>query len=277
MAQAVEAVTEAGADVAVVVVGTTDEWETEGNDRTTIALPGEQDELISRVAAVAPRTVVIVNAGSPVAMPWIDEVDAVVIASFAGLETGPAVAEVVAGDADPGGRLPISYPRRLEDCPAWPHYLPADGRQTYAEGRLMGYRGHDASRVEPLWAFGHGLSYGTSEWIGARLSATAIDVTGSVTLAVDIVASGERPVTDVVQAYVTHPDPDMPPKSLVAFGRCVLQPGEATTVELEIPASAFRRWDDDTAGWTVDSGRYEVLVAASAADVRFRLPLDVTR
>ena len=268
----------ADADVAVVVVGTNDEWETEGTDRTTIGLPGDQDELVRRVAGAAPRTVVVVNAGSPVAMPWIDEVDAVLVASFAGEETGPAVAAVLAGDAEPGGRLPVTYPRRLEDCPAWPWYQPVDGTQTYGEGRLMGYRGHDASGVEPLWPFGHGLSYGSSTWAGARLSAAEVGAegSGSVTVAVDVTATGERPATEVVQLYVSHPHPGMPPKSLVAFARTSVPPGGTTTVSLDLPVAALRRWDDDAGRWTVDPGDYELLVAASAADVRARLPLRVT-
>jgi len=260
----------ADVDVAVVVVGTNDEWETEGNDRDTIALPGEQDKLIRRVAAAARRTVVVVNAGSPVAMPWVDEVDAVLVASFAGIETGPAVAAVLAGDADPGGRLPISYPRRLEDCPAWSQYRPVDGVQAYGEGRLMGYRGHDASGVEPLFPFGHGLSYGTSEWSDARLSSG-----DPFEVSVSVAATGDRPVTDVVQVYVSHPDPDMPPKSLVAWGRVVVEPGSSTTVSIPVPREALRRWDSVSGGWVVDPGPYEVLVAASAGDVRYRLPLTV--
>jgi beta-glucosidase len=259
----------------VVVVGTNDEWETEGSDRTTIELPCAQDELVRRVAAAAPRTVVVVNAGSPVSMPWLDAVDAVLVASFAGEETGPAVAAVLAGDADPGGRLPITYPRRLEDCPAWPWYQPVDGRQTYGEERLMGYRGHDASGVEPLWPFGHGLSYGTSSWTDARLSSGTATADGGVTVSVDIAATGDHPVTDVVQVYATDPNPALPPKSLVAFAKMQLEPGEATTVTVEVPAEKLRHWDDASSGWVVTPGPRELLVAASAGDIRFRLPLEV--
>ncbi len=266
----------AAAEVAVVVVGTSDEWETEGVDRTTIALPGDQDELVSRVAAAAPSTVVVVNAGGPVAMPWIDEVDAVLLASFGGQETGPAVAAVLAGDADPGGRLPVSYPRRLEDAPAWPHYAPVDGVQTYVEGRLVGYRGHDASGVQPLLPFGHGLSYGSSRWSGARLSAERIAGDESVFVEVDVTATGDRAATDVVQVYVSHPHPDMAPKALAGFAKAVVEPGATTTVSVELGPVAWRRWDVDVGCWVIDPGRREVIVAASAADVRARLALDVT-
>src|SRR5690606_21994931 len=107
------------ADAAVVVVGTTDEWETAGHDRSTIELPGDQDELVRRVAAVNDRTVVVVNAGAPVAMPWADEVAAIVIPFFGGLEMADAVVDVLVGEADPGGRLPVTFPHRVEDAPAW--------------------------------------------------------------------------------------------------------------------------------------------------------------
>lgn len=259
------------ADVALVVVGTTDEWETEGVDRTTIALPGEQDELVHRVAAASARTVVVVNAGGPVAMPWLSEVDAVLVASFAGQEAGPAVASVLAGDADPGGRLPVTYPLRLEDSPAWPHYRPVDGVQTYGEGRHVGYRGHEASRVAPLFPFGHGLSYGSSQWSDFELSAEEIPADGSLTVSVKITCTGDRPVTDVVQIYVTHPDPDMPPKTLAGFAKRQLGPGESAVVEVELESVAWRRWDDSAADWVFDEGPREVVIAASAADERARL------
>lgn len=268
----------AEADVAVVVVGTSDEWETEGVDRTTIALPGDQDELVRRVAAAAPRTVVVVNAGGPVALPWLEEVDAVLLASFGGQGTGPAVTDVLLGEADPGGRLPVTYPVRLEDAPAWPHYAPVDGVQTYGEGRLFGYRGHDASGVAPALPFGHGLSYGPSTWGEARLSSGAdgsVAADEGVTVAVDVTATGDRPATEVVQVYVTHPHPDQPPKALAAFAKTVVAPGATATVEVAVPAAAWRRWDLATGGWVVDPGPRQLLVAASAADVRSTLTIDI--
>lgn len=265
----------AAAEVAVVVVGTSDEWETEGVDRTTIALPGEQDELVRRVAAAAPHTVVVVNAGGPVAMPWVDDVDSVVVVSFAGQETGPAVASVLTGDADPGGRLPVSYPVRLEDSPAWPHYLPVGGVQTYGEGRFVGYRGHERSGVAPLFPFGHGLSYGTSHWSDFALSATTVAPEDTLVLSVRVANTGDRPVTDVVQAYVTHPDHDMPAKTLAGFAKRTLDVGEAAVVEIELGPVAWRRWEEGT-GWVTDEGVREVVVAASASDERGRLSFEVT-
>lgn len=262
------------ADVAVVVVGTNDEWETEGEDRTTIALPGDQDELVRRVAAVNPRTVVVVNAGAPVAMPWVDDVAAVLLAYFGGNEMADGVTDVLLGEADPGGRLPITYPRALEDTPAWRWYAPVDGVQHYGEGLLMGYRGFDAAGTEPLFAFGHGLSYGTAEWREASLSSAAIDAGEGLTVEVPVRGTGDRDATVVVQAYLSGPDGfDRAPKVLGGFAKAVVPAGQDRTVSVRIPPEAFRRWGSD--GWVVDAGEWQVHLAASAADVRQSLPVQV--
>jgi beta-glucosidase len=265
------------ADVAVVVVGTTDEWETEGQDRPTMSLPGSQDELVARVAAANPDTVVVVNAGSPIAMPWVGDVAAILLASFGGLETGPGVADVLAGDADPGGRLPITYPRALEDTPAWPHYPPVDGAQVYGEGVFMGYRGFDRSGLTPLFPFGHGLSYGASTWSVASISSPSIHPGGTVTVRLVVQNSGDRDVTDVVQVYVHACDPpvERPAKELAAWRKVVTAPGGATAVNIELGPGAFRRWDDVAGNWVVDLGEYELLVAASATDVHQCLQLHI--
>lgn len=266
------------AEVAVVVVGTNDEWETEGEDRTTIHLPGHQDELVRRVAAANPNTVVVINAGSPVAMPWIDDVAAVLVAYFGGQEMGPAVADVLVGLADPGGRLPITYPRQLADTPAWPHYTPVDGVQTYGEGILMGYRGFDAAGRQPLFPFGHGLSYGTSSWGAASLSADTIAADEPVTVELEITAAGDRAATEVVQVYLAALDSpvERAPKELAAWAKVVVAPDTAERVTITVPPTAFRRWDDSAHEWAIDAGNYEILVAASAGDVCQRLPFQIS-
>ncbi|MCB0978130.1 MAG: glycoside hydrolase family 3 protein [Acidimicrobiales bacterium] len=265
----------ADADVAVVVVGTTDEWETEGVDRTTLGLPGDQDELVRRVAAVAPSTVVVVNCGGPVGVPWVEEVDAVVWASFAGQETGPAVAAVLEGAADPGGRLPVTWPVRLEDCPAWPYYRPVDGVQTYGEGRLMGYRGHDAAGVAPRFPFGHGGSYGTSTWRQPSLAAERVAVGDEIVVRVPIEATGVRAATDVVQVYLEDEEVGAPPKVLVGFAKAVTEPGEVNEVDVVVPASALRRWDDASNRWITGTGVRRLAIAASAADVRHTVEVTI--
>lgn len=268
----------ADADVAIVVVGTTDEWETEGEDRTTIALPGEQDELVGRVAAVNPRTVVVVNAGAPVAMPWLDDVAAVLIPFFGGMEMADAVTDVLLGVTDPGGRLPVTYPVRLEDAPAWRHYRPVDGVQTYGEGLLIGYRGHQRSGVAPLLPFGHGLSYGRIEWGAARLSAADVTAGEELTVEVPLHNVGERSGTEVVQAYLAPLDvpDDRPLQTLAAWAKVRLDPKASTTARVTIGPHAFRRWDTETARWVVPTGEYDLVLGASAVDERQRLRLRVT-
>lgn len=269
-------------DAAVVVVGTTDEWETEGSDRASIALPGDQDELVRRIAAVNDRTIVVVNAGAPVAMPWADEVDAIVLPFFGGIEMADAVVDVLLGDADPGGRLPITFPHRLEDAPAWPTYPPVEGVQHYAEGFNIGYRGHDAGGVAPLFAFGHGLSYGTAEWGSPTVVRTEItvgDLTAGETVAVDVslAAAGVRDATVVVQGYVAAVDPpvEREQKALRAWHKLVVPAGDTATAHLQFGHDAFRRWEPGT-GWVVDPGDYDLVIAASAVDIRGTVRLRIT-
>ena len=280
LAAAVDAA--ADADAVVVVVGTNDEWETEGEDRTTIALPGEQDDLVRRVAAANPRTVVVVNAGSPVAMPWIDEVDAVLVTYFGGYEMGRGVADVLFGDVDPGGRLPVTYPRALEDTPAWEHYAPVDGRQHYREGLGMGYRGFLGSGRPPLFPFGHGLSYGTAEWgepsvSRAEITPHDLEAGAEIEVVVPVRSSGTRAPTVVVQGYLSATDPPVvrPPLELAAWHKTVVDPGHEVPCRLRFGREAFRRWDTDGGRWVIDPGHYELVVAASAGDVRYRLPVVV--
>lgn len=258
----------ADADVAVVVVGTNDEWESEGADRTTLALPGRQDELVAAVAAANPRTVVVVNAGSPVTMPWLADVAAVVIPFFGGMELGEAVADVLTGAADPGGRLPTTYPRGLDDLPAMIHYAPVDGVQTYAEGHAIGYRAFDAGLVagDPLFPFGHGLSYGTAEWGTAEVE----QVGDAFVVHLSVTATGARPATVVLQGYVAPVDAPVARevKALKAFAKVVVPAGATTGVRLEFGPRAFRRWCADRSAWVVDPGEYDLVIGASAADVR---------
>ena len=265
------------ADAAVVVVGTNDEWETEGSDRSDISLPGRQDELVARVAAVNPRTIVVVNAGAPVAMPWLDDVAAVLLPFFGGQEMAPALVDVLTGVVDPGGRLPISFPRRLEDAPAMRYYAPADGKQVYAEGFGMGYRGHDRSGTAPLLPFGHGLSYGEAVWHEPLASTTTLQPDGEIAVTVPVTAIGARDATVVVQGYVAPLDPpvDREPKALRTWVKAVVAAGTTVELVLRFDARAFRRWDPSAGQWTVDPGRYDLLLAASATDIRHTITVSV--
>ncbi|MFY1687260.1 glycoside hydrolase family 3 C-terminal domain-containing protein [Plantactinospora sp. WMMB782] len=257
----------AGADVAVVVVGTTEEVESEGFDRSTLALPGRQDELVRRVAAANPRTVVVVNAGSPVLMPWADEVAAILLTWFPGQQAGVALADVLLGRAEPGGRLPTTWPRRAEDCPALPT-TPVDGVLEYSDGVFVGYRGW---RAEPLFPFGHGLGY--TDWAYESLT---VDETAAGPVAVVTVRNtGRRPGREVVQVYVGPEvaDPDRPVRWLAGFAAAAAAPGGTVTVRVPLPERTFQVWESD--GWRTRTGRYRVEAAHSLGDLRRTATVDL--
>jgi beta-glucosidase len=268
----------AGADVAVVVVGTTSEWETEGSDRAGIELPGRQDELVEAVAAANPRTVVVVNAGSPVAMAWAERVGAVLQVWFGGQEMGPALASVLLGDDEPGGRLPHTVPVRLEDHPAAASYPGSGGVLRYDEGVLAGHRWYDAQGIEPRFPFGHGLSYATSTWAEPEVEVVAAGVDAPrVRVVVPISSTGERAGKEVVQLYVRPPEgSDRPAAELKGFAALRLEPGADGEAVIELDEVAFRHWDEASGAWTVAPGRYQLLVAASSRDIRSTVDCELT-
>jgi beta-glucosidase len=271
----------AGADVAVVVIGTTEEVESEGFDRSSLALPGRQDELVSRVAATNPRTVVVVNAGSPVLMPWADEVAAILLTWFPGQEAGTALADVLLGVAEPGGRLPTTWPRRAEDCPVLA-VTPAGGALAYAEGVFIGYRGWDQAGRQPLFPFGHGLGYTT--W--AYESLTVAPGEGLGEAQVTVRNTGTRAGREVVQVYVGPEAPDAegraglrrrdgrPARWLAGFATAQAEPGEAVTVRVPLPERTIQIWD---AGWRTVPGRYRLEAGRSVADPRVTTTLEIKK
>ncbi len=257
----------AAADTAVVVVGTNDDWETEGEDRTTIVLPGRQDELVSRVAAANPRTVVVVNAGSPIAMPWLDDVAAVLQVWFPGSEVGNALVDVLLGVAEPGGRLPVTFPRRVEDTPAFLSHPGEDGHARYAEGLFIGYRWYDARRIEPLFAFGHGLGY-TSWSLGEVRAEPAAD--GGVVVHADVTNTGQRAGSTVVQVYVAplgREGPRRPERTLAGFVKVTAAPGERTLARVHLARRAFAVWSPAEQGWVVPDDHARIDVGWSSRDL----------
>ncbi len=254
------------ASIAVVVVGTNADWETEGEDRTTMDLPGAQDELVRRVAAVNPRTVVVVNAGSPVTMPWIDDVAAVLQVWFPGEEFGEALADMLLGVAEPGGRLPVTMPRRLSDTPAFEHHPGRDGRAEYAEGLLIGHRWYDAMGIEPLFPFGHGLGYTT--WQLGAATSTGNPRTG-VTVTVPVSNTGSRAGSTVVQCYVEPAarEHDRPVRTLQGFAKVHLDAGAEGSVTIELPPRAFSQWHVDRHDWVLQPGDHRIVVGTSSRDL----------
>ncbi|GAA1907575.1 beta-glucosidase family protein [Lapillicoccus jejuensis] len=260
----------AAADVAVVVVGLTPEQETEAMDKTTLALPGEQDAMVRAVAAAARRTVVVVNAATPVLMPWQGDVDAVLVAGLPGQEGGHAVAAVLTGAQEPTGRLVTSYPAADGASPAW-SVTPVDGVLEYTEGTFVGYRGYDAGRAPaPLFWFGHGLGYAT--WAYGAASARREGADGGWRVSVEVTNTGGRRSREVVQAYLRPAEADQPVR-LVGWTAVVLDPGASARVEVACDERLWRRWDEAAGRWARLADGGELLLARGLGDVRARIAL----
>jgi beta-glucosidase len=249
------------AEVAVVVVGTNSKVESEGYDRVDLDLPGRQDDMVRAVAATGTPTVVVVNAGSPVVLPWAGEVAAIVQGYFGGQEFGHAIAEVLTGAAEPGGRLPTTWPAALADVPV-ADVTPVDGRLVYAEGLHIGYRAWLKGDVQPAFPFGHGLGYTTWSWGTAQRHDDTVEVT--------LANTGEREGKQVVQVYAERADStvDRPARWLVGFAVVHAEPGRTVTAVVPVPARRLAHWAGE---WIVEPGAYTLRVGSSVAD----LPLSV--
>jgi beta-glucosidase len=258
------------ADVAIVVAGLTSEWESEGFDRIDMRLPKDQDELIAQVAKANPNTIVVLNAGSAVAMPWVDKVAAVVQQWYNSQECGNALADVLFGDANPCGKLPTTFPKRLEDNPAYINYPGEAGKVLYGEGLFVGYRYYDKIGLEPLFPFGHGLSYTHFEYRSLKLSADKLNAEEGLDVSFDLVNSGKVPGKEIVQLYVRDVNSTLvrPEQELKAFTKVELAPGQSKTVSFHLDKEAFWYYDPTVSGWQVEPGEFEILVGASSRDIR---------
>lgn len=296
----------AEADMAIMLVGTSDEWESEGHDRESMDLPGDQDELICRVREANPNTVVVVNAGSPVTMAWADDVSAIVQCWLGGQEMGNAIADVLLGEAEPSGRLPTTFPLRLEHNPSHGNFPGENGQVRYGEGVLVGYRWYDTRKLPVRFPFGHGLSYTEFEIGEPQLQSSGTQPGGPVLVQVPVKNVGKRRGAEVIQAYVAPKQPRLvrPEKELKAFAKVWLEPGQSATVTMALEGRAFAYWDpcapDQAAlkeklggiasmlpggvkdadrtqpGWYIDAGDYEIRIGRSSADIAHTLPLTIT-
>ena len=259
------------AEVAVVVVGLTEEQETEAADKQTLTLPGRQDELVRRVAAAASRTVVVVNAATPILMPWIDDVDAVVIAGLPGQEGGHAVAAVLAGDLEPTGRLVCSYPSADAAAPAWEVVPDANLHLSYSEGTAIGYRGfHSGNATPPLFWFGHGLGYGQWQYGPVQVRQDAGE---GLQVAVELTNVSGRDSRETVQVYLDPLEQDQPVR-LVGYQGVDVPAGATVTVHVACDDRLRRRWDEGSAQWVRLAEGGELLIARGLGDIRARISLD---
>ncbi|MGW7587053.1 beta-glucosidase [Kitasatospora sp. NPDC054768] len=256
------------AEVAVVVVGTTEEVESEGVDRASLRLPGRQDELVARVAAANPRTVVVVNAGAPVLMPWREEVAAVLLAWFPGQQAGEALADVLLGAVEPGGRLPTTWPAEEADSPVR-EVVPTDGRLDYAEGLFIGYRAWQRrAGAAPAYWFGAGGGY--TDWSYEGLEARLVDgdAEALAEVTVRVRNTGERAGREVVQLYLATDGSDRtrPDRQLAGFAVVEAAPGAVVTARITVPRRAVESWDTATRSWRVNPGVHTVEAGRSAGD-----------
>ena len=269
LAQAASAA--AAADVAVVFVG---ELVGEGMDRSTLALQGDQDRLIEAVAAANPDTVVVLNTGGPVAMPWLDKVAGVMEMWLPGDAWGDTVSGLLFGDREPGGRLPITFPAdETQGAATKSHQMPgvidpvtgALGDAYFDEGVFVGYRYFDEHEQQPLFPFGHGLAYSTFKLMGER---AVLDTDGNLMVTAMLANHGERRASEVVQLYLGFPEStDSPPRQLKGFARATLDPGEERQVQITVPREEFRFWDSARGLWRVMPGNYRVMLGQSSRDI----------
>lgn len=265
----------ARADVAVVVVGTTEEVESEGFDRADLRLPGNQDELVRRVVEANPRTVVVVNAGAPVLLPWLDAAPTVLWAWLGGQESGTSLTDVLLGKTEPSGRLPWTLPARAEDVPV-PHAVPTGGVIDYDDGLDIGYRAWERLDRRPAAPFGHGLGWTTWEHEHAEIE--AIDADGGLRVAVRVRNTGPRAGREVVQAYLEF-SPDAgeearrPTRWLAGFGSVDVEAGAGASCEVVIPRRLLECWDTGSRTWRTPAGRHTLRIGRSIRDLR--LTVDV--
>lgn len=262
------------ADVAVVVVGTNSRVESEGYDRTTLDLPGMQDRLVHAVAAANPRTVVIVNAGSPVIMPWRHEVAAILIGYFGGQEFGNALTDILTGTAEPGGRLPTTWPATQGSVPVINTTPDADGKLRYVEGIHIGYRAWLKTGATPAYEFGYGLGYTT--WTLDTVDGPDNPVTPgeAIPVTVAVTNTGHRAGKQVVQVYAEKKNStvERPVRWLVASTPVWAQPGETVTTTLEVPNRLLAYWDN---GWNYEAGEYKLLAGFSVNDLHSHTSLEL--
>lgn len=266
------------AKTAVIFAGLPDNFESEGFDRSHMRMPDCQNRLIEAVAAVQPNTVVVLHNGSPVEMPWADQVKGIVEAYLGGQAVGQAVTDILFGDVNPSAKLPETFPKKLEDNPSYLYYQGEGDRVEYREGVFVGYRYYDTKKMDVLFPFGHGLSYTTFTYSNMKVSAESIRDTDTLTVSLDVTNSGERDGKEIVQLYVSAKNSSVirPVKELRGFEKVALKAGETKTVTFTLDKRAFSYWETKIHDWYAETGAYEILAGASSRDIRLSSQVQVT-
>jgi len=261
------------ADVTILVIGLNHDWESEGHDRADMELPGLTNKLVSAVLSANPNTVIVNQSGTPVEMPWINEASTVLQAFYGGNELGNGLADVLFGKVNPSGKLPLTFPLRLEDNPSYPSFGDKGqeaGRIYYNEGIFVGYRSYEIRRLAPLFAFGHGLSYSQYEY--GDLKTTTISAEGGFTVSFKVTNVGQVKGREVAQVYISDPKSSLPRalKELKGFVKIPLNPGETKAVTLTFDREALGFYDDQNMNWVAECGTFGVQVGASSVDIRLK-------
>jgi beta-glucosidase len=257
------------ADAVILMVGTNSDWETEGNDRSNLDLPSNQDELIEEVCKLNKNTVVVLNTGSPCLMPWVEEAGSILQCWFPGQEFGNSLSDIIFGKINPSGKLPTTFPKSIEDTPAYATYPGKDLQMDYEEGLYIGYRWYDEEEIDPLFPFGHGLSYTSFDYSNLR----AIPPKGNASVAAfefEISNTGDVAGKEVIQGYVNVPDSkiDRPRKELKKFTKIYLEAGETQKVKFELSERELSFWNVDLHAWQVEPAEYIFEIGASSNDIR---------
>jgi beta-glucosidase len=268
----------AKADAAIIVVGRSPELESEDFDIKSLDLPSGQDDLIEAVAKANKNTVVVINAGGPVVMSkWIAQTPAVLDLWYGGQEGGNAIADVLFGNANPSGKLPVSFVKQWKDSPAYGHYPGENLQVDYAEGIYVGYRYFDKQKIEPLFPFGYGLSYTKFDYSDLKVSPNKVSSGTPVEVSLRLHNGGTREGAEVVELYIHdgHASVDRPPQELKAFGRVDLAAGETTDVRFSLDQSAMAFYNTAKKDWVAEPGQFDVLVGSSSRDIRLKGSFDL--
>ena len=256
-------------DEVILLVGTNSDWETEGNDRNEFNLPGDQNRLIEQVLDINPNAVVVLNTGSPVNMPWVNKAKSIIQSWYAGQEYGNALFGILTGLVNPSGKLPTTFPKYIEDTPAYASYPGENLQMNYDEKLFVGYKWYDKKKIEPLFHFGHGLSYTDFKYSNLHISKSSEN---NFTISLDITNTGNHSGYEISQCYISFADRgnEEPIKKLQGFDKTFINSGETKKIEICLDSRNFSTWDIETRQWQVKKGKFEILIGSSSNDIRLK-------
>jgi beta-glucosidase len=256
-------------DEVILLVGTNSDWETEGNDRSDFNLPGEQNTLIEKVLDINPNAIIVLNSGSPVNMPWVNKAKSILQSWYAGQEYGDALFEILTGLVNPSGKLPTTFPKRIEDTPAYSCYPGENLQMSYDEKLLIGYKWYDRKKIEPLFHFGHGLSYTNFEYSNLRISNSHQN---DFICSFDIENIGDVSGFEISQCYISfmNSNEDEPIKKLQGFDKTYINSGEIKKIEICLDSKSFSTWDIKNHQWEIKKGVFNILIGSSSNDIKLK-------